>query len=249
MRAVAVAALIVLAAADAVSAQPALSSSDAQAHMDAGLALYDRGDYDAAIVQLEAAYRLDPAPPLVFAIAQAKRLAGHCDEALPMYEHYLATQPGPAQVRAAQTGIAMCNDDLAAREQDRAVVAVTPLDNPVPVEPTARPGRGWRITAVISGIATAAAAGTWLYSAAKVRELQAKVNEPQDLATLTRLDAEGERYSKITYIVGPAVVVGSALCAAAIYKGFISPPREAKRLVVTPTVSADGAGAAMSLSW
>src|SRR5258705_12879333 len=101
MRALAVAATLLLAAAP-IAAQP-VRAPGAKDHLDTGLALYDAGNYNAAVVELETAYRLDPQPQLIFAIAQAKRLGGHCDEALPMYARYLATEPGQSQELAAQT--------------------------------------------------------------------------------------------------------------------------------------------------
>lgn len=251
MRALAVVALLVLAAAPVV-AQPA-PPPETRGHIDAGLAKYDRGDYNAAIIELEAAYRLDPQPRFLFAIAQAKRLAGHCDEALPMYEHYLATEPGDLQVEATETGIALCKEALAARERDRPLVSVTELDPGSPRDdlgPAPRPGRNWRIAAVASGITTVAAATLWAYLTVKINDTEDALVGVTDLDELNRLNAQGERYSRITFVTGPIVVVGATIFAVALYKGFISPPsRESKRVVVTPTLSPTTAGAALTLSF
>jgi tetratricopeptide (TPR) repeat protein len=110
--------LVVLVLTAAASAQPALKP-EARKHQDAGVELFNQGKYDEAIAEYEAAYKIDPAPKLLFAIAQAKRLGGNCDEAMPVYKKYLETLPSEAQTAAAQTGMQMCVDEQAARERER----------------------------------------------------------------------------------------------------------------------------------
>ncbi len=53
-----------------------------------GRAAFERGDYEAALVDLRASYELVPAPALLFNIAQALRLAGKCEEAEEQYRRY-----------------------------------------------------------------------------------------------------------------------------------------------------------------
>nr|HEX4318351.1 hypothetical protein [Kofleriaceae bacterium] len=82
---------------------------DAQAHMTAGLAKYDAGDYDAASAELEAAYAIDPNPVLLYAWAQSEREAARCDHAVELYTRYLDSKPASqAQVDAATHGVAAC---------------------------------------------------------------------------------------------------------------------------------------------
>jgi tetratricopeptide (TPR) repeat protein len=131
--------LVVLALTTAASAQPSLSP-EAKKHQDAGLALFDKGKYDEAIAEFEAAYKIEQAPKLLFAIAQAKRLGGHCDEAMPLYKKYLETLPSETQTEAAQTGMKMCADEQAAREKERLErerekAEAQPPDEPTPPEP------------------------------------------------------------------------------------------------------------------
>lgn len=53
-----------------------------------GRAAFERGDYEAALVDLRTSYELVPAPALLFNIAQALRLAGKCEEAAEQYRRY-----------------------------------------------------------------------------------------------------------------------------------------------------------------
>jgi tetratricopeptide (TPR) repeat protein len=68
-------------------------SAAARARFDRGQTLYNLGKLDAAIVELEAAYQLDPDPAYLFNLAQAHRLAGHRARALFFYRRYLALAP------------------------------------------------------------------------------------------------------------------------------------------------------------
>ena len=83
-------------------------SAPAQAKLDVGLVQYQAGHYEAAIVEFEAAYEIDPDPSLLFTWAQAERLADHCDVAVPRYRTFIASRPSAAAVDLANNGIALC---------------------------------------------------------------------------------------------------------------------------------------------
>jgi hypothetical protein len=85
----------------------------AKQRLDAALAAHAKGDFDTASKELEAAYAIDPAPALLYAWAQAKRLGGRCSEALGLYQRFLDTKPTEAQVAATKTGIELCEKELA----------------------------------------------------------------------------------------------------------------------------------------
>lgn len=70
---------------------------------DRGRAAHDLGDYQTAIAAFEEAYVLAPSPGLLFNIAQAYRLAGHCDEAAWMYRRFLDTKPRGNERALAET--------------------------------------------------------------------------------------------------------------------------------------------------
>lgn len=96
----------------AVTAAPAGADTlkpEAQKHLDAGLALFDKGDYGKAIDEFTAAYGIDPKPKVLFALAQARRLSGDCDTAMDLYNKYLATLPSEAQTDAAKAAMKLCD--------------------------------------------------------------------------------------------------------------------------------------------
>src|SRR4051812_16384314 len=95
-----------------VVVSPAIARADiappAKAHLDAGLAQYKAGHYESAIGEFEAAYEIDPDPQLLFAWAQAERLADHCASAIPRYPKYIASKPSAEAADLANNGIALC---------------------------------------------------------------------------------------------------------------------------------------------
>ncbi len=103
----------------------------AKARLDAGLAQYNAGHFESAVVELEAAYEIDPDPSLLFTWAQAERLAQRCDSAVPRYRKFIASKPSAAAIELANNGIALCE---AARPGSAAAVGDAPLPwykNPV----------------------------------------------------------------------------------------------------------------------
>jgi len=104
----------------------------AKAKLDVGLVQYNAGHYEAAIVEFEEAYEIDPDPSLLFTWAQAERLADHCDAAVPRYRQFITSRPSTAAVDLANNGIALC--DAASKGITPACVAERPLPwykNPV----------------------------------------------------------------------------------------------------------------------
>lgn len=73
-------------------------SNDAEAHYDRAEAAFARGDYEAASAELHAAYELEPIPRLLYARAQAERLAEHWSLAAELYARFLDGNP-PAEGR------------------------------------------------------------------------------------------------------------------------------------------------------
>lgn len=91
---------------------PAIARADlkpaAKAKLDAGLSHYQAAQYESAIVELEAAYEIDPDPGLLFTWAQAERLAGKCGDAVPRYRKFIATKPSDEAIALAENGISLC---------------------------------------------------------------------------------------------------------------------------------------------
>lgn len=106
-----------------------------QARFEAGIAAYQKKDYRAAATELAAAYELVPDPDVAFALAQALRQAGMCDEALPFYREILTGDVSPQRRRAIEEAMAPCEAQAAAAE-----VEVRPRPRPRPrTEPAREP--------------------------------------------------------------------------------------------------------------
>jgi hypothetical protein len=71
------------------------SKGEFRAHYEAALRLYDRGQYEGAIKEFQAAYALKQLPRLLLNIGQAHRKLGHARDALGFYEFYLRVEPNP----------------------------------------------------------------------------------------------------------------------------------------------------------
>jgi len=85
--------------APAPASAPGAPASAATA-FERGAHAYDLGRFDEAIVHFEQAYALDPAPILLFNIAQAYRRLGKPEQALGYYRRYRDLAPANAPDRA-----------------------------------------------------------------------------------------------------------------------------------------------------
>lgn len=137
-----------LAAALAIALAPC--AAHAEAHRDvpqraralaeAGRTYHGQGDYRHAIEAFEEAYVIAPSPGLLFDLAQAHRLAGHCREAAWLYRRYLATNPTEdraALARAELEVVARCAERAlptpavaAARTDARPLAVAAPRPEP-----------------------------------------------------------------------------------------------------------------------
>jgi tetratricopeptide (TPR) repeat protein len=102
--------------------------------MEAGLAAYRAGDYDAAIAAFRAAHAADGRPSALFAMAQAERMNGDCAAAVADYDRFLATRPTERQAAAAREMRARCADDAPA-------AGTAPAPAPAAVAPSVPPPR------------------------------------------------------------------------------------------------------------
>jgi tetratricopeptide (TPR) repeat protein len=81
------------------------AATEAKAHYELGMTAYEVGHYDRAIEAFNRAYRLDPAPILLFNIAQAHRKKGDRTQAIDFYRRYLDGAPGAADREQVQARI------------------------------------------------------------------------------------------------------------------------------------------------
>jgi tetratricopeptide (TPR) repeat protein len=111
---------------------------EARALYDKGLAFYQSKDYPDAIAAFEAGFALEPRREFLFANAQARRLAGDCRGAVPIFQRFLEMTPSPVQASATHIALARCAQQMAAEKP----VTLPPLAVP-PVPPPPPPPPPW----------------------------------------------------------------------------------------------------------
>lgn len=254
-------AIALLCAATTASAQPAKPKT-AEEHYEASKALYNIEKYDEAIAELKQAYELARDPTYLFNIAQAMRKKTDCAGALDYYRKYLRDSPGAnnkAKVEQWMTEMEAC-----AKTQPK-VVEPKPVDPEPPVKPIVtkpvepvqpkpaptprRDGKGLQL----AGVGTAAA-GSVIVVVGGLLALNAR-NISNDIETrcamgcdwtqLKGRDATGRTratYSKVSFAVGGAAVIGGAVMfVLGRAKGRESP------VAIVPT--GDGAMVTFNGSW
>lgn len=86
-----------------------LATNDkAKARFVAGMTAYQAADFEGAIKEFAAGYAVEPWPGFLFAWAQAERQREHCNEAVALYERFLASEPPADAAQLAKDGIAAC---------------------------------------------------------------------------------------------------------------------------------------------
>jgi len=88
-------------------------AGDAKPHLAKAKAHFDLQEYADAEKELKEAYRLDPKPDVLYAIAQAQRMGGECKKAIVSYKTYLRGNPPAAQRKLAEDNITTCEAILA----------------------------------------------------------------------------------------------------------------------------------------
>jgi tetratricopeptide (TPR) repeat protein len=115
------------------------NAEEAQAHIARATRAHKEGRYDAARVELEAAYALAPRPDLVYALGQVHAKLGRCRDAEIYFRRYAATQHDPRVAKVVDQAIAACQP-AAAPAPTPAADSPPPASAPPPVPPsTGRP--------------------------------------------------------------------------------------------------------------
>lgn len=119
--------------AGAALADPA---SDAAAKAEEGKKAFAENRYADAIAAFRAANELVPDPKLIYAIAQAQRMAGDCAAAVTSYEEFIKTKADDKLVEYSQANITRCKEQLAKEQPVQPVEPVKPVE---PAQPVAQP--------------------------------------------------------------------------------------------------------------
>ena len=107
MRRIVLTILVVALAAAPAAADPA---ADAIAR---GKKAFKEEKFAEAVAEFKTAHSLKPDPKLLYAIAQAQRLAGDCEGSIATYEEFLATKPNKKLAEYSKANIERCKEDLA----------------------------------------------------------------------------------------------------------------------------------------
>ena len=132
-----VVATILFAVTLASAAASADDSADAKGHFNRGVKLYNLGHFQEAIPEFEKAYDLDPAPILLFNIAQSHRQNGNKERALFFYRRYLEQEPNVAK----RADVEQRMKELAQGLQQENEQKQKPPTEVTPPAPTATPPR------------------------------------------------------------------------------------------------------------
>ena len=130
--------ILALVSSSAAAADPKPLEPKARVLVDRGLEAYRDGRYEEAIRELSAAYEIDPRREILFNWAQAERLSGDCDAAIPLYQEFLDSDPPSAQAKQARRLIEKCDvfkpkgDRPAAGPPPGGLVDIEPGPDPEP---------------------------------------------------------------------------------------------------------------------
>jgi tetratricopeptide (TPR) repeat protein len=204
--------LLLPSVARAADGEPPMNA-DAKAHYDRGLALYQDKDYAAASREFDAGYAIDPRREFLFADAQAKRLAGDCRGAVPLYQRFLETSPAAVQVNATQIALARCAQQLAAARAEPQAALPPPPPQPPPAPPPPPP-RPWTRDRWGGGLLLAGAAALATGAGLVVAAHETSTAGPL-LADYQRGYSRAEARLTAGLI---AIAGGAALTGAAIYR-------------------------------
>jgi hypothetical protein len=252
-------------------AEEAASENEAEAKRLAARAQvhFDLGEYGLAIVDYREAYRLHPAPGLLYNLGQAYRLSGDCVSATVMYRNYLRLarrSPHRSVARQHISALAECNrkhtgwtevdetfvgaahGTAAAKEKRTASLVIAGATDRQSDGGEPRPGRRRKVAGVgfagVGGALLLGGAYMMLRAESTADEVSRRYNDGAKWKDLEDLDRRGRReeISGATMLVagGAALVTGATLYAL----GW----RE-ERQAATVSVVPGRKGAAVSVSW
>ena len=92
---------------------------------------YQSGNYEDAAEAFGAAYAADPDPRLLYAQAQATRLADNCEDAIPLYDQFIEVSEDPDAIESATTNREICEETLARRPPPPPTLVAPPPSEPV----------------------------------------------------------------------------------------------------------------------
>lgn len=116
-----------------VTAREAAADVTARGLFKQGIDEYKAQKYDASAATLKHSYELDPKPDVLFALAQAERLGGHCPEATAHYKKLLASITDLATAKLVQNNLALCPQPDVEKPPSEPVKRPEPPPPPPPI--------------------------------------------------------------------------------------------------------------------
>ena len=232
---------------------------EARAKLARAMEAHKQGRFGDALVDLQAAYKLDPKPDLLYAIGQVYVKLGNCDEAANAYKHFLATSKDkdmPAMVAQALAACAPAEPPpplaplptppaaptvAAAPPPPPPVTAVappapTPFVRSTPAEvivhtPARSPWYADKLgDALVVGGVAAAAVGVVLYTRAR-----SNLDDAEAATTLDRYNSLSDQaHTDRTYSVVLAGA-GAALVAGGVLHYMLHTPAERSSVGIAPS--------------
>ncbi len=178
---------------------------EARVLYERGLTLYGQKDYAGATRVFEEGFAIDAQPEFLFADAQARRLAGDCRGAVPLYQRFLALGPSTVQTSATHIALARCAQQMATER---------PAPLPVVVPPPPPPPEPWthdRLGAVLvgAGVVGLAVGGGFLAASFSARP-------PNDGLAFDDYDARYQTAERRLTIGVVALAAGGALATGGV---------------------------------
>jgi tetratricopeptide (TPR) repeat protein len=203
-----VAIAIAAATATAAPARGGPAGDAAREHVRRGVALYERGELDAAIAELETAQRLEVTAEGCYALGQARRKQGDCRAAIASYRCAVERAPTEEFARAANYQIGRCVIERGIEPPSEPTPAPAPtLEARPPAPPWYRDVWGGVLCGVGLG-ATGVGIGLLLHAEGRAQAAG------DDLAGFR--DADGVRGERIAG--GTTLAIGSALLVAGVVR-------------------------------
>jgi tetratricopeptide (TPR) repeat protein len=186
---------------------------------------YMRGDFNQAITLLDEAYALDPQPVLLYNKARAHEGLGHGDEAIALYEQYLAQEPNSADRGAIEQRLVTLKRQKEERsavdrertevEKERAAVEkerATPAPPPPP-PPAEPPHRRSALPYVVMGVGAAGLATGTVFGLMALSREDAAIAEPvqKKSGDLRDTGTTFATVSNISFIAGGVLLAAGAL--------------------------------------
>lgn len=121
-------------------------NTQAQARFEDGVRHAQARRFDDAAEAFSQSFALGANRAALFAWAQSQRLAGRCEEAVPLYERFVAVSEQPEETQAAKIGLRRCEESQP-RQEPVVQARTTP-----PTVVTSRP-TGWALAVTSGGLA------------------------------------------------------------------------------------------------